>query len=470
MKDSLYLKKYVQMHPDNKMGWYLLGKEYEKNGEEGKANYCFNQSSEVYEAFEHSKVPDDLWEEYQYRLLQLTRDKERRSNKARILLLALMMMLLIFTPTTINAPGHQPIATVDQDVIGEVEEQSEIRVDKKATLNSDVVATPLFTARAVSSPQERARILSHMLSRPATLPFNLVVLGMEKQNQWLLWKSSMPIAYTLKRNEDKTVTYQSYDPAECECEPSEDSKVKAAGRLWIKKQEDLLVLSKAIRSFALQEGRPPVSLSELIQPFPRNWLSGSTEVMRSHFGELNAAYANEISKAQPSSPTGITKGNEITPFASAIGNEVYFQEPLEVIVDVQNHRLAVVSGNIMLRNYKVGLGGSKTPIAEFVITDKVVNPNGKSNGEFGSRGMQLSDSRYAIHGTNEPDSIGRDESNGCVRMSKEDVEELFDLIPMGTKVKIVKGALPDGLLVPTERYQAQHRHDQTNPRKTYRWL
>ncbi len=42
MRNSLYLKKYVQMHPDNKMGWYLLGKEYEKEGQLGKANYCFN--------------------------------------------------------------------------------------------------------------------------------------------------------------------------------------------------------------------------------------------------------------------------------------------------------------------------------------------------------------------------------------------------------------------------------------------
>ncbi|GJM84202.1 hypothetical protein HMSSN139_66980 [Paenibacillus sp. HMSSN-139] len=69
----------------------------------------------------------------------------------------------------------------------------------------------------------------------------------------------------------------------------------------------------------------------------------------------------------------------------------------------------------------------------------MVNPNGKDDGEFGSRGMQLSDTNYAIHGTNEPDSIGKDESLGCIRMGKKDVEELFDLVPKGTKVKIGKG-------------------------------
>ncbi len=66
------------------------------------------------------------------------------------------------------------------------------------------------------------------------------------------------------------------------------------------------------------------------------------------------------------------------------------------------------------------------------LRDKVVNPNGRSNGEFGTRGMQLSDTNYAIHGTNEPDSIGLDESLGCVRMNTADVEELFALAPQGT--------------------------------------
>lgn len=65
MKNSQHLKAYVQMHPDNKMAWYLLGKEYYKNGQQGKANYCFNQAGEVYEAFEHSKVPADMLKQYE---------------------------------------------------------------------------------------------------------------------------------------------------------------------------------------------------------------------------------------------------------------------------------------------------------------------------------------------------------------------------------------------------------------------
>lgn len=149
--------------------------------------------------------------------------------------------------------------------------------------------------------------------------------------------------------------------------------------------------------------------------------------------------------------------------------EAFFKEPLAIIVDKQNHRLAVTSGNVILRNYAVGLGGDKTPEGEFFIKDKVVNPNGRDNGEFGSRGMQLSDSNYAIHGTNEPDSIGKDESLGCIRMSRKDVEELFAMVPMGTKVQISQGVLPEELVVPEERF-LRFALQSDQPHKVYHWL
>jgi hypothetical protein len=122
--------------------------------------------------------------------------------------------------------------------------------------------------------------------------------------------------------------------------------------------------------------------------------------------------------------------------------------------------------------YEVGLGGERTPEGSYVITDKVVNPNGRSNGEFGSRGMQLSDTNYAIHGTNEPNSIGQDESLGCVRMRKDDVEELFALAPQGTPVRIGKNLLPALMSVPEakERYTHKLVPKQSNPGKTYHWL
>ena len=45
---------------------------------------------------------------------------------------------------------------------------------------------------------------------------------------------------------------------------------------------------------------------------------------------------------------------------------------------------------------------------------------------------------YGIHGTNDPNSIGRNVSNGCVRMLNKDVEEIFSMLQIGDKVQIVK--------------------------------
>jgi lipoprotein-anchoring transpeptidase ErfK/SrfK len=463
MKDIVFLKEYVQLHPENKMGWYLLGKEYEKNGEEGKANYCFNQSSEVYEAFENSRVPDDIWQEYEDRIVEISHEKSRRIYKIRVSLFALVIMLLVMMPS-IYAPGNAVVTTPDEIVNSESSR-----------------ANPIFTAQLHGSTLDRAGSLALMLAHPRTLPTSIAVLGMESEGKWLVWKHSMPISYTLEKTTEAQVIYQSYDPVECDCTPLEDSRLNESATLWVKKQEELVALSGAISYFLQKEGRVPESFNELSQPFPRNSISGSTEIIRKYFDEIKDIYAATISEGSSvenshneNSLSTLELGLSPTASASSvrdgIGDEIFFKQPLEVIIDKENHRLAVVSGHIMLRNYKVGLGGDKTPENEFVITEKVVNPNRKSNGEFGSRGMQLSESKYAIHGTDEPDSIGRDESNGCIRMGKEDIEELFDLIPMGTKVRIEKGVLPDDVLVPNDRYQSQHRQDQTNPLKTYHWL
>ena len=43
---------------------------------------------------------------------------------------------------------------------------------------------------------------------------------------------------------------------------------------------------------------------------------------------------------------------------------------------------------------------------------------------------------YGIHGTTEPESIGKAQSNGCIRMLNKDVEELFGLVTIGTPVII----------------------------------
>lgn len=66
---------------------------------------------------------------------------------------------------------------------------------------------------------------------------------------------------------------------------------------------------------------------------------------------------------------------------------------------------------------------------------KTTVPSGPSN-PLGYRWLGLY-GNYGIHGTNAPWSIGRSVSHGCIRMYEEDVEELFESVPMGTPVEII---------------------------------
>ena len=56
---------------------------------------------------------------------------------------------------------------------------------------------------------------------------------------------------------------------------------------------------------------------------------------------------------------------------------------------------------------------------------------------LGARALYLGSTMYRIHGSNEPETIGRAVSSGCFRMTNEDVKDLYSRVPIGTKV-IVK--------------------------------
>ncbi|MBV8664174.1 MAG: L,D-transpeptidase, partial [Hyphomicrobiales bacterium] len=56
---------------------------------------------------------------------------------------------------------------------------------------------------------------------------------------------------------------------------------------------------------------------------------------------------------------------------------------------------------------------------------------------LGARALYLGSSMYRIHGTNEPSTIGRNVSSGCIRMMNQDVIDLYDRVRVGTKVIVM---------------------------------
>lgn len=442
-----HLKTYVREHPDNKMAWYLLGKEYEADGQPGKANYCFNRAQEVYEAYEHIHVPEDILAEYEQKLREASERRAKRASKRRNwLLLAVLLLLAGFRYA--EAPGIDGPRSAAEEA-----------------LPASGLPPALFTAAEAGNPDVIGTAAADYLQDGRAVPAS--VLGMKRDGKWLLWQKDLPVIAKIEPGSKRGESLlRSYDPKTCDCEADTSSKERKAAQAWVNEQESLAVLASAIRSYREAEGALPQSLSELNQTFPNNVLSGSTPAMKRSFSAMTTLLKRQA-YGQASKP--LTEGGRAAA-VSTLGGKPYLEQPLEIIVDRSRHRLAVVSGDILLRNYEVGLGGGKTPTGTYAISDKVVNPNGKSNGEFGSRGMQLSDTDYAIHGTNDPGSIGGDESHGCVRMNKGDVEELFDMVPAGTKVTLTDNVLPEGKLIPKQPFRSQDRQDQTNDKKVYRWL
>ena len=56
---------------------------------------------------------------------------------------------------------------------------------------------------------------------------------------------------------------------------------------------------------------------------------------------------------------------------------------------------------------------------------------------LGARAMYLSGSLFRIHGSNEPETIGQAVSSGCIRMTNEDVIDLFDRVRLGATVVVL---------------------------------
>lgn len=122
-------------------------------------------------------------------------------------------------------------------------------------------------------------------------------------------------------------------------------------------------------------------------------------------------------------------------FAGAAGRT----EPYVIHVDVDQKQLTVWQGDEMVKRYTVATGASDTPtpLGTFTINSRF---SGKMCG-FGTcfLGLSVPWGQYGIHGTNKPESIGTNASHGCIRMHVEDAEELYALVPNGTKVVIQCG-------------------------------
>lgn len=113
----------------------------------------------------------------------------------------------------------------------------------------------------------------------------------------------------------------------------------------------------------------------------------------------------------------------------------FYRATYSIAIDRNSRVLTLFKDGKYYKSYPVAVGRPSlpTPAGTFKIINKQVNPGGP----YGARWMGLSKKGIGIHGTDTPSSIGTYASHGCIRMYNKDVIELFNLVPVGTIVRIV---------------------------------
>lgn len=120
--------------------------------------------------------------------------------------------------------------------------------------------------------------------------------------------------------------------------------------------------------------------------------------------------------------------------------------PYRLIVDRKRHRLSVINRNRLTLRVPIAVGASLTPTprGRYYVTDLI-----RSRDPFyGPYALGLSahspvltsyaggNGQLGIHGTNQPWSIGRDVSHGCIRVGNDSIRRLAKVVPIGTPVEI----------------------------------
>ena len=133
--------------------------------------------------------------------------------------------------------------------------------------------------------------------------------------------------------------------------------------------------------------------------------------------------------------------------------------PGTIVVKTSERHLYLVIGPGQAIRYPVGVGragqqwsGTSVIEAKYVSPDwapppdirrenpklPLLIPGGSPHNPMGVAAMTLSGLDYAIHGTNQPSSIGHFVSHGCIRMFNEDVTDLFGRVGVGTPVVVIR--------------------------------
>ena len=175
---------------------------------------------------------------------------------------------------------------------------------------------------------------------------------------------------------------------------------------------------------------------------------------RPHFVDPYVVQANDqlrvIASQHQLSWEYLAKLNRTDPRRIQLGQKLkILKGPFAAVIDLGDFALTIHLQGYYVKRYPVGIGkDGASPVGKFTVLNKIENPQYTSpdgkviSGDdpanpLGERWIDLGES-YGIHGTIDPDSIGRAASRGCIRMREKDVIEVYDFLVKGSEVVIRK--------------------------------
>jgi lipoprotein-anchoring transpeptidase ErfK/SrfK len=154
-----------------------------------------------------------------------------------------------------------------------------------------------------------------------------------------------------------------------------------------------------------------------------------------------AAFALVAAMASAATRTAAQSPTQLTPKPVA-------QPTRRIVVSIPDHKLALLENDRVVKVYDVAVGAavSPSPDGQYQIAQRLENPTyyhpgvvigPGANNPLGPRWIGLNVKGFGIHGTNRPESIGKNASHGCIRLSNRDIEDLFTRVKVGDRVSLI---------------------------------
>jgi hypothetical protein len=185
----------------------------------------------------------------------------------------------------------------------------------------------------------------------------------------------------------------------------------------------------------------PEPARSLENPQPSGAAPGTTYPLRMLVTEDRGDWLKVLLPVRPNGSSGWVRREAVT---------LEPPNPFRVKVELGEHRITVSEGERVVLQEPVGIGASgRTPTTQgLFFTTEVFDVLPSQRSAYGPYAFALSgfsEVLYSfgggtgvlgIHGTDDTSSLGRDVSNGCIRMSNSGITKLYQLLPLGTPVEI----------------------------------